>query len=77
MLEQTLAQVVTGANGEWSVPVAIAAGRGEGISLRALCSLSASAPVAVSAPLHVPGAAAITPASAPAPTPEAAAPPAT
>jgi N-acetylmuramoyl-L-alanine amidase len=77
VLEQTLAQAVTAANGEWCVPVAIAAGTAEGISLRALCPGSASAPVAVSAPLHVPGAAAITPASAPQPTPEATAPPAT
>jgi N-acetylmuramoyl-L-alanine amidase len=76
VLEQTLAQAVTGANGEWSVPVSIAPGGREGIWLRALCPGGAGVPAAVSLPLNVPGAASLTPQSAPAPTPEAAAPPA-
>ncbi len=74
--EQTLAQAVTAANGEWSVPVAIAPAGGEGIWLRALCPGSASVPTAVSLPLHV-AALSLTPQSAPAPSPPAAAPPAT
>jgi hypothetical protein len=79
VLEQTLAQAVTAAGGEWSLPVAIAPGprRGEGIWLRALCPGSQTVPAAVSAPLHLPTAASLTPQSAPAPTPPAAAPPAT
>ncbi len=76
VLEQTLAQVVTGASGEWSVPVSIAPGRREGIWLRALCPGGTGVPAAVSAPLNLPGAASLTPQSAPAPTPPAAAPPA-
>ncbi len=76
VLEQTLAQAVTGANGEFSAPVSIAPGGREGIWLRTLCPGGAGVPAAVSAPLNLPGAASLTPQSAPAPTPPASAPPA-
>jgi len=77
--EQTLFQLMTGAGGEWSQPVAIVPGaaRAEGIWLRALCPGSATVPAAVSVSLRLPRAASVTPQSAPAPTPQAAAPPAT
>jgi len=77
--EQTLFQLMTGAGGEWSQPVAIVPGaaRAEGIRLRALCPGSATVPAAVSVSLRLPRAASVTPQSAPAPTPQAAAPPAT
>ena len=81
VLEQTLAQLVTGSSGEWSLPVTITPGvtpaAGAGIWLRALTPGSSSAPAAVSTPLNVAAAASVTPQSAPAPTPPAAAPPAT
>ena len=74
--EQTVVQAVTGAGGEWSVPVDIVPSGREGIWLRALSPGGAIAPAAVSVPLHLPAAASITPQSAPAPTPQAPAPPA-
>ncbi len=74
--EQTLAGAMTGPAGEWSVPVSIAPGGGEGIWLRALSLGGQIAPAAVSVPLRLPAAASISPQSPPAPTPPAAAPPA-
>ena len=74
--EQTLAQVVTEANGAWSLPVAVSPGGGEGMWLRALCPGAPGVPAAVSDPLRLPGTVSITPAGVPAPTPQAAPPPA-
>jgi hypothetical protein len=76
VIEQTLAQVVTGAGGEFSLPVSLSPVGGEGSWLRALCPGGGTVPAAVSEPLNVPGAVSVSPASAPAPTPPAPAPPA-
>ncbi len=76
VLEQTLAQVVTDANGAWSVPIAVSPRAGAGMWLRALCLGAQGVPAAVSDPLHVSGAVAVTPASGSAPTPQVPPPPA-
>ncbi len=76
VIEQTLAQVVTGAGGEFSLPVSASPTGGEGTWLRALCPGSATVGAAVSEPLNVPGAVSVRLAGAPAPTPPAPAPPA-
>jgi N-acetylmuramoyl-L-alanine amidase len=68
--ERTVTQVLTGSDGEWSLPATVTARR-DGTWLRAL-SVGASprqsggVPVTVSEPLHVPGVLAPAPASAPA-----------
>ncbi len=78
--ERTLAQLLTDANGDWSLSVSVTpAAKGGGVTLRVLCPGGAGLPVTVSEPLHLAGAVALTPAAPPAspqPSPQAVAPPA-
>lgn len=78
--ERTLAQLLTDANGDWSLPVSVTpTAKGGGVTLRALCPGGPGLPVTVSEPLRLAGAVALTPAAPPAspqPSPQAAAPPA-
>jgi hypothetical protein len=84
VLEATLAQTVTDAEGGWSLPAVITS-PGPATWLRALCPGTKGVPAAVSDPLRAAGTVSLTaapapvqaPAPAPAPTPPAAPPPST
>jgi hypothetical protein len=53
--EPVLAQTTTGADGRWSLPVAISPNQAARTALRAVCTGGPNLPVAVSDPLQVPG----------------------
>ena len=76
VLEQTLAQVVTDANGAWSVPIAVSPRAGAGMWLRALCPGAQGVAGGGLRPAARVRRGAVTPASGPAPTPQVAPPPA-
>jgi hypothetical protein len=77
--ERTIAEVVTNAEGKWSLPVSFATSGGAGMWLRVLCPGASGVPAAVSEPLHVTSVLSVTPApaTAPAPSSPAATPPST
>jgi N-acetylmuramoyl-L-alanine amidase len=70
--EQTIAEVLTDAQGQWSLPTILPNAPSATVWLRALCLGAPGYGAAVSPPLRV----SLMPAQAPAPTPPAAAPPA-
>jgi uncharacterized protein with LGFP repeats len=70
--ERTIAQTVTAADGQWSLPIVLTGGRSGATVLRAVCPGSATLPASVSDPLPLASTVSLT---APAPTPGAQAPP--
>jgi hypothetical protein len=68
--ERTVAQAVTGPEGEWSLPVALSSARDK-TALRALCAGGGNLPVVVSNPLSLRGSVSfsVSPAPLPAPAP--------
>ena len=82
VLERTIAEATTDAQGRWSLPVSVIPARGAGTWLRVLGQGAGPSGACVSDPLHVQGTVALSPPppaapAAPAPTPPVAAPPAT
>jgi len=80
--ERTIAEVMTNAEGKWSLPTSFSPAIGGGTWLRALCPGGKDVPAAASDPLHVAEAVSFTvaapaPRAAPPPTPPAAPPPST
>lgn len=55
VIEQTVAQVVTGSDGQWSLPVTISRATAGGTNLRAVCTGAGSLPAVVSDPLPLAG----------------------
>ena len=71
--ERTVAQAVTGSDGQWSLPVLISPGRVGATALRAVCPGGGSLPMTVSDPLSLAGSVSFSatpaPGQAPAPSP--------
>jgi uncharacterized protein with LGFP repeats len=66
--ERTVAQAVTGPEGEWSLPIALSSARNK-TALRAMCPGGGSLPVVVSDPLLLAGSVSFSVAPAPQPAP--------